>query len=134
MITKAKLTIYNKVKKPLKGTLTLSIVIAGVDAVAGQRDVLMCVLHGLQERDQTLVIRELFSYRKRDHHHVDGRVSLRQSSEQRRDGSVQLLHRALSGGRCVAVVFRVAHPCEDDNDVDKIKNTNFSREREITCV
>lgn len=47
---------------------------------------------------------------ERHHHHVYGGVSFGQSAEERRDGPVQLLDRALRRRRRVAVVLGVTHP------------------------
>lgn len=87
----------------------MGVIITGVDAVARKRDVLVLVLHCLQKGDQVLVVRELLSHRKGHHHHIDGRFSFSERSEERGNGSVELLHCALGGGRCVAVVLGVAH-------------------------
>lgn len=88
--------------------LTLRVV-AGVDAVPGQRDVVMRVLQRLQEGHQVLVIGQLFSHREGHHHHVDGCVSVGQRSEERGDRPLQLLHCALGRRRRVAQVLRVTH-------------------------
>lgn len=80
-----------------------------MNAVAGQGDVLVLVVERLQEGHQVLVVRQLLRHGEGHHHHVDGRVALRQRAEQRGDGPVQLLHGALGRGRGVAVVLGVAH-------------------------
>lgn len=85
-------------------------VVAGVDTVAGQRDVLRVGVERLEEGHQVLVMGELIRDGEGHHHHVDGRVALRQGAEQRGDRAVQLLHGALRCGRSVAVVLGVTHP------------------------
>uniref|UniRef100_A0A0E9VG55 Uncharacterized protein n=1 Tax=Anguilla anguilla TaxID=7936 RepID=A0A0E9VG55_ANGAN len=52
---------------------------------------------------------ELLGHRKGDHHHVDGGVALCECTEERWDWPVELFHCAFGGGRCVAVVLRIAH-------------------------
>lgn len=74
--------------------ITLSAV-AGVDAVARQRHILVLAVERLQEGHQVLVMRELLGDGEGHHHHVDGRVALGEGAEQRGDRAVQLLHGAL---------------------------------------
>lgn len=88
-------------------------VVAGVDAVAGHGDVLSLAVQRLQEGHQVLVVGQLLGHGEGHHHHVDGRVAFCEGAEERGDGAVQLLHRALGRGRRVAVVLGVAHPCQD---------------------
>ena len=80
-----------------------------MNAVAGEGDVLVLVFQRLQEGHQVLVVRQLLRHREGHHHHVDRRLALRQGAEQRGDGSVELLHGALGGGRGVAVVLWITH-------------------------
>jgi len=75
-------------------SLTLSVV-AGVDTVARQGDVLRLAVERLQEGHQVLVMGELLGDGEGHHHHVDGGVALREGAEQRGDRTVQLLHGAL---------------------------------------
>ena len=84
-------------------------VVAGVNAVAGEGDVLVLVFQRLQEGHQVLVVRQLLGHGEGHHHHVDGRLALRQGAEQRGDWTVELLHGALGGGRGVAVVLGITH-------------------------
>lgn len=88
---------------------TLSVV-AGVNAVARHGHVLGLVVQRLQEGHQVLVMRELLGDGEGHHHHVDGSVTFCECAEQRRDGTVQLLHCALGRGWGVAVVLGVTHP------------------------
>lgn len=88
-------------------------VVAGVDAVARHRDVLSLAVQRLQEGHQVLVVGQFLGDGERHDHHVDGCVAFCEGAEQRRDGTVQLLHRAFRCGRRVAVVLGVTHPCRD---------------------
>lgn len=88
-------------------------VVAGVDAVARHGDVLSLAVQRLQEGHQVLVVGQFLGDGERHHHHVDGRVAFCEGAEQRRDWTVQLLHRAFRCGWRVAVVLGVTHPCRD---------------------
>lgn len=121
---------------------TSSAVIASVNAVARQRDVLVRVVERFEEGDQVLVVGELLGHWEGDHHHVDGRVALSEGTEERWDGSVQLLHGALGGGWSVAVVLWVAHTCGDKakedsprTDTGRASSTLYHcvRVRHIVC-
>lgn len=55
------------------------------------------------------MVRKLLCHREGDDVPVELGVSLGERPEQGRDGLVQLLHRALRRGWCVAVIARVTH-------------------------
>lgn len=63
----------------------------------------------LQERHQVLMVGKFLGDRERHDHHVNGGVAFGQSAEERRDWAVQLLYRALGGGRTVVVIPGVTH-------------------------